>query len=58
MDIDGWPIHEKTLYPSTQINLRGLPENISKSYEAALKVRHIEHNAFAVLIGRALNKRK
>ncbi|NPV90911.1 MAG: DUF4145 domain-containing protein [Firmicutes bacterium] len=54
MDIDRWPIHEKTLYPYAQVNLRGLPENISKSYEAALKVRHIEHNAFAVLIGRTL----
>ena len=52
--IEGWPIHEKTLYPFNQVNLRDLPENISKSYEAALKVRHIEHNAFAVLIGRTL----
>jgi len=53
-EIDGWPVHERILYPS-KINLEGLPETVKKSYEAFLKVRNVEPNAFAVLIGRTLD---
>jgi hypothetical protein len=53
-ELDGWPVHDRILYPS-EINLEGLPEGVKKSYEAALKVRNVEPNAFAVLIGRTLD---
>src|SRR5438132_2001 len=44
----------QTLYPSgTKIPL-GLPDAIKKAYEAALNVRPIDANAYAVLIGRLL----
>ena len=54
MDIDEWPIHRTILYPTPQTTIEDLPENVKKAYEAALKVRNIEPNAFAVLIGRTL----
>ena len=53
-ELEGWPVHESILYPS-KINLEGFPETVKKSYEAALKVRNVEPNAFAVLIGRTLD---
>lgn len=54
-DIDeGWPVHETTLYPS-QIQVEYLPEKVKTSYQSALKVRNVELNAFAVLIGRTLD---
>jgi hypothetical protein len=42
------------LYPSLDSAPRGLPAEIEKAYYAALKVRGIDANAFAVLIGRVL----
>lgn len=52
-DYDGTP-EWRTLYPE-QIKLRNeLPTSVRKAYEAALRVRHVEPNAFAVLIGRTL----
>ena len=42
-------------YPQTKDSIVGLPENISKSYEAAIKVKNIDSNAFAVLLGRVLD---
>lgn len=44
----------KTLYPSATLRLSGLPSPIQQAYELALKVRVIEPNAYAVLIGRIL----
>ena len=44
----------KTLYPSPVATTEVLPETVRKSYKAALRVRNIEPNAFAVLIGRTL----
>lgn len=43
------------LYPHGSQTIRGLPQQISKSYEAAQKVRAIDSNAFAVLLGRVLD---
>ncbi len=46
--------NKKILYPNSNVTTDGLPEKVKKSYEAALSVRNIEPNAFAVLIGRTL----
>jgi len=44
----------ETLYPIEMAQLSNLPEAIERKYKAALKVRYIEPNACAVLIGRTL----
>lgn len=46
----------QVLYPKEPLMIRGLTENVKKAYEAALKVRSIDPNAFAVLLGRVLDK--
>ena len=43
------------LYPNGPELIRGLPEKLSKAYEAAQKVKAIDSNAFAVLLGRVLD---
>ena len=54
-------IHDETgpeyeiLYPNGTESIRGLPSQIAKSYEAAQKVKTIDSNAFAVLLGRVLD---
>jgi hypothetical protein len=42
------------LYPASDKKPLGLPAQIEKAYEAALKVRNIDANAYAVLVGRVL----
>ena len=42
------------LYPNGTEQIRGLPTNIAKSYAAAQRVKAIDSNAFAVLLGRVL----
>lgn len=42
------------LYPTETAQLSNLPEKIERKYKAALKVRYIEPNACAVLVGRTL----
>ena len=42
------------IYPVVKEGLANLPEQIASSYQAALRVQHIEPSAFAVLIGRTL----
>lgn len=42
------------LYPQEKLKLPGLPFEIQKAYETALKVRVIDANAYAVLLGRVL----
>jgi Domain of unknown function (DUF4145) len=42
------------LYPKSSTEFQGLPENVAKAYKAARAVRLIDANAFAVLLGRAL----
>lgn len=43
------------LYPNGPGAIRGLPKQIAKAYEAAKKVKAIDSNAFAVLLGRVLD---
>jgi hypothetical protein len=42
------------LYPSNQTLPQGLPPLIKSAYEAALKVKPIDANAYAVLLGRVI----
>ncbi len=42
------------LYPVDDKVPLGLPKMIKRAYEASLKVRHIDANAFGVLVGRVL----
>lgn len=42
------------LYPTVTTQLSNLPETIEKRYKSALKVRYVEPNACAVLVGRTL----
>ena len=42
------------LYPQTEKKLAGLPQDIETAYNAALQVRTISPNAYAVLLGRVL----
>lgn len=43
------------LYPTGSEQILGLPERIAKACEAAQKVKAIDSNAFAVLLGRVLD---
>ncbi len=42
------------LYPSATLKLTGLPIQIQEAYETALRVRAVEPNAYAVILGRLL----
>jgi hypothetical protein len=53
-DMDFWPSHQRILYPAIHSTMEGLPEIIKRNYEAALRVKNVEPNAFAVSIGRTL----
>jgi Domain of unknown function (DUF4145) len=44
----------KVLYPTTGTRLNNLPDTIKRRYMSALKVRDIDPNAYAVLVGRTL----
>jgi hypothetical protein len=44
----------RVVYPSTGKSLAGLPLAIDSAYQAALKVRHVDANAFAVLLRRVI----
>lgn len=46
----------EVLYPKEPSTIRGLSKEVQKAYEAALRVRSIDPNAFAVLLGRVLDK--
>ncbi len=53
-DMDPEEVTVKILYPiNTELPV-GLPNEIQKAYEAALAVRNISPNAYAVLVGRVL----
>jgi hypothetical protein len=45
---------ENVLYPSPFIVPQGLPQPVKRAYDAAAKVRAIDTNAYAVLLGRVL----
>jgi len=44
----------RLLYPHKNTIPQGLPDSIGKAYEAAIKVKSIDSNAFGVLIGRVI----
>lgn len=44
----------ETLYPSPGLNLSQFPHLVQTAYEAALKARTIDANAYAILLGRML----
>jgi hypothetical protein len=46
----------KIVCPVRNTEVPGLPPDIDRAYDAALKVRGIDENAFAVLLGRVLDK--
>jgi len=50
-----WPTKLTMHYPKLDFDLEGLPEKVKHEYEEALKVRNINRNAYAVLIGRVLD---
>lgn len=52
--IDDDQIKIETIYPTDKSKLLGLPYSIQKAYEISLKVRVIDVNAYAVLLGRIL----
>ena len=52
---DPMPEYE-IVFPSINKPIIGLPLEINRAYEAALRVRNIDSNAFAVLLGRVLDK--
>jgi hypothetical protein len=52
--MDGDDIRFETLYPPSVLRLHKLPPQIQQAYKIALKVRVIDANAYAVLIGRIL----
>ncbi len=53
--LDDEPPNYKYLYPSTEKKILGLPDKLSKAFEAASRVKHIDSNAYAVLLGRVLD---
>lgn len=50
----GLTVRSRVLYPASKTNMDSLPGSVEKAYRAALKVRDIEPNACAVLVGRTL----
>ena len=54
LDAIAFEVRSKILYPSIQTNLTNLPADIDGAYTAAIKVKNIEPNACAVLVGRTL----
>ena len=44
----------KIIYPAPQKGLSGLPDQVQRAYDAAQRVRQVEPNAYAVLLGRVL----
>jgi hypothetical protein len=43
------------LYPDSSKKPSGLPSKIQKAYDAAIRVKYIDVNAYAVLVGRVLD---
>lgn len=51
---DGFEGETKILYPKEAKKLSSLPSSVDAAYSTALKVRYVDANACAVLIGRTL----
>ena len=54
LDFDDVPVGSSVLFPTKREAPQALPEKISKAFDAAIRVRGIDANAFAVLLGRVL----
>lgn len=48
--------YRKVIYPPTDRTPSGLPRGVGNAYEAAVRVRTVDANAYAVLLGRVLDK--
>jgi hypothetical protein len=48
--------YDQTLYPSAAESPMGLPPVIQREWDAAMRVRRVSPNAFAVLLGRVLDQ--
>ena len=48
--------YDQTLYPSAADSPMGLPTNIQREWDAAMRIRRVSPNAFAVLLGRVLDQ--
>lgn len=46
--------HLEVVYPASGETFKGLPEEIDRAHRAALRVRGIDSNAYAVLLGRVI----
>jgi hypothetical protein len=53
---DGETLEEEIVYPTNNKPIEGLPSKVNIEYKKALKVQNIDSNAFAVLLGRVLDK--
>lgn len=57
-----WHSHREDLpdpeivFPTSAKHIEGLPDNIESAYRAAIKVKAIDSNAFAVLLGRVIDQ--
>ena len=49
-------LQEEILYPVCENKILGLPKEVFSAFEAASKVKNIDPNAYAVLLGRVLDK--
>lgn len=47
--------YDRILYPSLPESPRALPKSVQAAWDAAMRVRKIDPNAFAVLLGRVLD---
>lgn len=54
LDFQDIPVGHSLLYPTRRLAPKALPEKIDKAFEAANRVKGIDANAFAVLLGRVL----
>jgi hypothetical protein len=55
VDIYEWEYSFRFIYPALPEAIKGLPDSVKKEYESALRVRRIDTNAFAVMLGRVLD---
>jgi hypothetical protein len=53
---EGEYTEEKIVYPTSDKAIEGLPPEVDIEYKKALKVQNIDSNAFAVLLGRVIDK--
>lgn len=51
-----WEWSLKILFPSVDKPIGGLPVEVDKDYQAAMNVRNVDSNAFAVLLGRVIDR--